>query len=64
MQSVTISWFSYKELALKYHPDLKHDNKNKAYKTFCLIAEAFDVLYDGISSVNLDVKRNLYDQYG
>ena len=38
---------SYKELALQYHPSLKHSNENEAYKKFCLVAEAFDILYNG-----------------
>lgn len=57
LPSVRITLFSYKELALKYHPGLKHDNENESYKKFCLISEAFDILYS-------DQKREIYDKHG
>ena len=47
---------SYRKLALKYHPDKNHNDK-EAEDKFKLINEAYEVLKD-------DGKRQVYDRYG
>lgn len=49
---------SYRELALKYHPDrVPHEQKKESEEKFKEISEAYAVLSDS-------QKRALYDQYG
>lgn len=49
---------SYRELALRYHPDrVAHEQKKEAEEKFKEISEAYAVLSDS-------QKRALYDQYG
>ncbi|MDD5680127.1 MAG: molecular chaperone DnaJ [Candidatus Omnitrophica bacterium] len=49
---------SYRELALRYHPDrVPHEQKKEAEEKFKEISEAYAVLSDS-------QKRALYDQYG
>lgn len=38
--------FSYRKLALKWHPDKNPDNKEEAEKKFKELAEAYEVLSD------------------
>uniref|UniRef100_A0A8C7WWP6 J domain-containing protein n=1 Tax=Oryzias sinensis TaxID=183150 RepID=A0A8C7WWP6_9TELE len=49
--------FSYRKLALKWHPDKNPDNKEEAEKKFKELAEAYEVLSD-------KSKRDAYDRYG
>lgn len=39
--------FSYRKLALKWHPDKNVDNKEEALRKFQEISEAYEVLSDG-----------------
>ena len=39
-------FFSYRKLALKWHPDKNPDNKEEAEHRFKEISEAYDVLSD------------------
>ncbi|MFA5357244.1 MAG: DnaJ domain-containing protein, partial [Candidatus Omnitrophota bacterium] len=49
---------SYREMALRYHPDrVPHEQKKEAEEKFKEISEAYAVLSDS-------QKRALYDQYG
>ena len=59
MQQVNTITFSYRDLALAYHPALQHQNPNRAYQKFAEIAEAFDVLYDCTDGLN-QLKRRRY----
>lgn len=48
---------AYRKLALKWHPDRNHGNKEAAEKQFKAISEAYEVLSD-------KNKRAIYDQFG
>lgn len=39
--------FSYRKLALKWHPDKNPDNKEDAERKFKELSEAYEVLSDG-----------------
>ncbi len=49
--------FSYRKLAMKWHPDKNPDKLEEASAKFQDVGEAFDVLSD-------PAKRAIYDQYG
>lgn len=49
--------YSYRKLALKWHPDRNQSNKDEAEKKFKEIGEAYEILTD-------KQKRAVYDQYG
>ena len=49
--------FSYRKLAMKWHPDKNPDRLEEASKKFQEIGEAFDVLSD-------PEKKAIYEQYG
>lgn len=49
---------SYKELALRYHPDKNPDNLKFATEKFKEVQEAFDVLSDDSKKLNYDNFRN------
>lgn len=64
--------FSYRRLALKFHP-AKNANDQVALNKFYDLAEAYDVLSDRKTMTNrmaiefircLDKRRAIYDQYG
>jgi len=41
------SKFSYRRLALKWHPKLSKENPSTSSHYFCIASEAFEVLSDG-----------------
>jgi len=41
-------FFSYRRLALKWHPDKNPENQEQANRMFKEISEAYEVLSDGI----------------
>lgn len=43
-------FFSYRKLALKWHPDKNPDNQEQANRMFKEISEAYEVLSDGIEN--------------
>jgi len=50
-------FFSFRKLAIKWHPDKNPKNQEEASNKFKKISEAYDVLSD-------PEKRQIYDQYG
>ena len=58
---------AYRLLALRFHPDLCKEDQNTAYRKFCAVAEAYEVLSNGniFIPINfLEQKRAVYDKHG
>lgn len=53
--------FSYRKLALKWHPDKNPDNQEQANRMFKEISEAYEVLSDGTTKKLMVTIHNVYN---